>query len=277
MGFEYFGTILEPYGTPAMVLDLDPSVTVLKMKEAGIEKAFLLALNAPAYNTHIPNEYVSQVVCDYPDMFIGFASVNPHKGIHAAKELEFAYKELGMRGVKLGGIYQMFNPSDPVAFPVYAVAQDLGMPIVFHQAWTRLQQAPVKYMHPDLLDDVALAFPELHLIIAHIGIPWQVDALHLAAKHPNVYVDISARDEVSYGGGLTQLFKDLVLARNLMILDKVLFGSDLPWTQPAKFLEQVRNINIYAEIVGEPPLTEQEINNILGGNAEKMLNQLGIL
>jgi len=250
---------------------------VIKLEKAGIEKACLLALNSPAFNTHIPNEYVSEIVRTYPDLFIGFASVNPHNGIEAGKELEYAYSKLGMRGVKLGGIYQMFNPADPVAFPVYTVAQDLGMPIVFHQAWTRLRSAPVKYMHPNLLDEVALAFPDLRLIIAHVGIPWQVDALHLAAKHPNVYVDISARDEVSYGGGLVQLFRDLVLAKNLMILDKVLFGSDLPWTQPEAYLNQVKNINLFSDKVGETPLTKSEIDGILGGNAYKMLHKVGIL
>jgi predicted TIM-barrel fold metal-dependent hydrolase len=268
---------LEPYGTSVKVLDLDPVVTVKKMEEAGIDKACLLALDAPAHNTHIPNEYVAGIVQEFPEKFIGFASVDPHKGKHAADELEYAYKVLGMRGLKLGGIYQMYHPADPIAFPVYAKAQELGMPIVFHQAWTRMREAPMKWMHPELLDDVALAFPDLRIILAHIGIPWQVEALHLAAKQPNVYVDISARDAVGYGGGLVQLFRDLVLARNLMIMDKVFFGSDFPWTDPVTYLEQVRNINQFGAKVDESPLTSEEIKMITGDNALKMLGELEIL
>jgi len=275
--YSIWRTILEPYGTPASVLDLDPSVTVAKMREAGVHKACLLALNAPPLRTHIPNEYVAGIVRDYPDLFIGFASVDPNGGRQAADELEHAYRDLGMRGVKLGPVYQMFHPSDPVVFPVYAKAQELGMPILFHQAWTRLREAPMKWMHPALLDDVALAFPELRIIIAHIGLPWQVEALHLAAKHPHVYVDISARDEPSYGGGLVQLFRDMSLARTLMIMDRVLYGSDLPWTHPPTFLKQVRNINDYAEKAGEPPFSPTEIDMVLGVNAEKMLRELNIL
>jgi predicted TIM-barrel fold metal-dependent hydrolase len=274
---KIFGTILEPYGTSVKVLDLDPVVTVKKMEEAGIDKACLLALDAPAHNTHIPNEYVAGIVQEFPEKFIGFASVDPHKGKHAADELEYAYKVLGMRGLKLGGIYQMYHPADPIAFPVYAKAQELGMPIVFHQAWTRMREAPMKWMHPELLDDVALAFPDLRIILAHIGIPWQVEALHLAAKQPNVYVDISARDAVGYGGGLVQLFRDLVLARNLMIMDKVFFGSDFPWTDPVTYLEQVRNINQFGAKVDESPLTSEEIKMITGDNALKMLGELEIL
>ena len=113
--------------------------------------------------------------------------------------------------------------------------------------------------------------------MAHIGLPWQVDALHVAAKHPHVYVDISARDAPAYGGGFAALFRELSLARTLMMLDKVLYGSDFPLAHPPTFLNQIRNINDYAEAVGEEPLTTEEINMILGGNTERMFRELSIL
>jgi len=269
--------ILEPYGTPVSVLDLDPLKIVAHMRAAGVNRACLLALNARPLRTHIPNEYVAEVAAQYPELFIPFASVDPTMGLDAAEELERAYTELGMRGVKLAPCYQMYHPADPIAFPVYAKAQELGMPILFHQAWTRMREAPMKYQHPALLDDVALAFPQLRIIIAHVGLPWQTDALHLAARHPHMYVDISARDEPSYGGGIAALFKELALARTLMILDKVLYGSDLPWTDPATYISQIRNINDYADSTGEPPLSSEEIQAILGGNAERMFRELNML
>jgi predicted TIM-barrel fold metal-dependent hydrolase len=274
--YDIWREALEPYGTPVEVLEQEPVDIVRKMQEAGVTKACLLALKAPAWRTVIPNEYVAGIVAEHPDLFIGFASVDPNMGLEAADELERAYEDLGMRGVKLAPCYQMYHPLDPVAFPVYDRAQELGMPILFHQAWTRIREAPMKWAHPMLLDDLALAFPELRIILAHVGLPWQVDALHLAAKHPNVYVDISARDAPSYGGGYSALAEELLLARTLMILDKVLYGSDCPWTDPATYVEQIQSINKYAGQLGEP-LSSDEVEMILGGNAERMLGELDIL
>jgi predicted TIM-barrel fold metal-dependent hydrolase len=274
--YKIWRNMLEPYGTPVSVLDIDPAVVTRLLREAGVDRACLLALDARAWKTHIPNDYVASVVKTAPDLFIGFASVDPNMGQEAADDLEYAYYELGMRGVKLAPCYQMYHPADPVAFPTYAKAQELGMPILFHQAWTRMREAPMKYQHPVLLDDVALAFPELRMILAHIGLPWQVDALHLAAKHPHVYVDLSARDAPSYGGGFRALLGELQMARTLMILDKVLYGSDYPLADPRVFLNQIRNLNEYAG--GEiGPLTAEETAMILGGNAARMFRELNIL
>ena len=275
--YDIWRNMLEPYGTPVDVLDIDPVDVVERMREAGVDRACLLALNVPAWKTHIPNDYVAEIVAEYPHLFIGFASVDPNMGQQAADELEDAYRELGMRGLKLAPCYQMYHPADPIAFPVYAQAQELGMPVLIHQAWTRMREAPMKWQHPILLDDVALAFPELRIIIAHVGLPWQVDALHLAAKHPHVYVDVSARDLPNYGGGFRALFQELSLARTLMILDKVLYGSDFPLTHPATYLDQIKNINQYAEEAGEPPLSQEEIDMLVGGNAERLFRELNIL
>jgi len=275
--YAIWSNMLEPYGTPVDVLDIDPVDIVERMREADVEKACLLALDARAWKTHIPNDYVAEIVAEHPHLFIGFASVDPNMGQEAADELERAYHELGMRGVKLAPCFQMYNPADPIAFPVYAKAQELGMPILIHQAWTRMREAPMKWQHPILLDDVALAFPDLRLIMAHVGLPWQVDALHLAAKHPHVYVDVSARDLPSYGGGLKALFQELSLARTLLILDKVIYGSDYPLTHPATYLNQIKNINEYADQVDEPPFSPEEIDMLVGGNAESIFRELNIL
>lgn len=274
--YTIWRNMLEPYGTPVSVLEIDPEVVVKLVREAGLDKACLLALDARAWKTHIPNDYVASIVKQYPDLFIGFASVDPNMGSEAAADLDYAYHKLGLRGLKLAPCYQMYHPADPIAFPTYAKAEALGMPILIHQAWTRMREAPMKWQHPVLLDDVAMAFPKLRIILAHIGLPWQVDCLHLVAKHPHLYVDISARDAVSYGGGLKALFQELKLAKTLMILDKVIYGSDYPLADPRRYLDQIRNINAYAGPDDEP-FTPQEIDLILGGNAERLFKELNIL
>ena len=275
--YQIWRNMLEPYGTPVSVLDIKPDEVVRLMWEAGVDKACLLALDARAWKTHIPNDYVASVVAQEPDLFIGFASVDPNMGKEAADDLAYAYHKLGLRGLKLAPCYQMYHPADPVAFPVYAKAEELGMPILIHQAWTRMREAPMKWQHPVLLDDVALAFPDLRIILAHIGLPWQVDALHLAAKHPHVYVDVSARDVPSYGGGFSALFNELQMAKTLSILDKVLYGSDYPLAHPPTFLNQIRHLNDYAPASGSTPLTPAEIDLILGGNCERLFRELNIL
>ena len=147
--YKIWRTMLEPYGTPVDVLDIDPENVLALMQECEIDKACLLALNAPAWKTHIPNEYVAEIVGQKPDLFIGFASVDPNMGQEAADDLAYAYHELGLRGVKLAPCYQMFDPTDPVVFPTYAKAQELGMPILIHQAWTRIREAPTEVAASD--------------------------------------------------------------------------------------------------------------------------------
>src|SRR5262249_16539572 len=108
---------------------------------AAVERAIVFGIQARATGFWIPNDYVAQYVRSHPEKLIGFASVDPADG-GAAEELTRAVRELGLRGVKLGPIYQNVHPHDPRIYRVYRAAADLGIPMLIHQGATYPRNAP---------------------------------------------------------------------------------------------------------------------------------------
>ncbi len=182
------------------------------------------------------NDYVAEVVRQYPDVFIGFASVDPWKGRLALHELERAVTQLGLRGLKLHPITQAFFPNDERFYPLYALAQDLGIPVMFHTGHTGIGAGTpggtglrLKYSRPIYLDDVAADFPRLTIIGAHPSWPWQDEMLSVCLHKANVYIDLSGWSPKYFQPSLIQY-------ANTLLQDKVLFGSDFPVISPERWL-----------------------------------------
>ena len=111
-------------------------------------------------------------------------SVNPSKP-DVWEEVERA-RELGLVGVKLGANYQNFDPLEPRALAIYERAQSYGLPIMFHQGTSPVRDAPIKLSHPLLMDEIAIRYPDLKIIMAHVGHPWQVDACVVSPETASV-------------------------------------------------------------------------------------------
>jgi len=197
---------------------------------------------------YIGNDYVAGVARQYPDQFIGFASVDPWKGAWAVNELERAVKELGLRGLKLHPTTQAFYPNDPRFYPLWAKCVELGIPIISHSGQTGVgARTPggggykLKYAHPMLLDDVAADFPDLTIIMAHPAVPWQEEQLAVAMHKANVYIDLS--------GWSPKYFRPiLVQYMGSLLQDKVLFGSDYPVLMPERWLSDFEKLEIKPEV-----------------------------
>ena len=125
-----------------------------------------------------------------PERLVGVASVDP-TAPHSPEVLEHAVTELDFRAVKLSGAYQNFNPAEPRHDALYAKAQELGIPIFWHVSTTFFAISPLRWSKPGLLDQVAQRFPDLRMVICHLGHPWITDAVMVMRKHRNVYGDIS--------------------------------------------------------------------------------------
>jgi uncharacterized protein len=195
---------------------------------------------------------------------VGFMSVDPmHPG--ALEEMARAH-ELGLRGLKLGPIYQGFHPLDGRAFAVYAKAAALRLPILIHQGTTFPRLAPLKVANPLLLEDVALAFPELRIVIAHMGHPWMAETIVLIRKHPNLYADISALHYRPW-----QFYNGLILALEYGVQDKLLFGSDWPFATPAETAAGLRSINRFTEGTALPRVPDDVIEQIIGRDSLALL------
>jgi len=160
----------------------------------------LLAWDAETYTGLPPvsNDYVASVVRRFPERFVGFASVDPHKGHAAVEELERAVRELGLVGLKLHPVAQNFRPDDDRFYPLFAKAAELGIPVLIHTGNTGLGAGTpggmgmkLERARPIYLDTLAAEFPELTIVGAHPSWPWQDEMIMIALHKSNVYIDLS--------------------------------------------------------------------------------------
>jgi predicted TIM-barrel fold metal-dependent hydrolase len=220
------------------------------------------------------NDYIAAVIRADPQHFIGFASVNPaFRGAAAATaELERAVTELGLAGVKLYPMYQHWAANDrELAFPVYAKAADLGIPVMIHQAGSTRIDAKLELGRPALLDDIGREFRDLRVIIAHCGLPWVDEALFLLTKHPNFYAELSYLIAT-----LTRRDLFLLLHRcepAFVPLEKIFFGTDYPGFlyDPVKLRDKLMTVNQEAAAVSLPPIPEHKLLGIMGAHLAAVL------
>lgn len=244
---------------------LTPAGLRAALQTSGIDFAVALAEVSPITTGVATNEYTIDLVRQanaLPDppsgpagRLIPFASINPFIDGDLAARLEQLILVEGFRGLKLYPVYQYHYPNDPRLYPLYAVAQDLGIPILIHTGSSVFRGARIKYGDPLLLDDVAIDFPDLTLLMAHGGRPfWYEQAFWMARRHPNVFLEISglpAQKLLSYFPRLEE------------IADKFVYGSDWPGNPDLR-----RNIDAVLEL----PLRDESKAGILGENAARLLH-----
>ena len=223
---------------------------------AGVDKAIVFGLRAHHSGLWVPNEYIAHYAQSHPDKIIGFGAIDP--AVDPIEQTLDDILRLKLRGVKLGPIYQNIHPTDPRMLEVYQFCQSHQLPVLIHQGTTFVRTGPLKYALPILLEDVAIEFPELRMIIAHLGHPWIAETLVLIRKHPHLYSDISALHYRPW-----QFYNALIMAKEYGVLNKLLFGSDYPFTTPEAQMDGLRNINHFAEGTNLPRLTGDEIESLI--------------
>jgi uncharacterized protein len=204
------------------------------MREGGIDATVVLGLVACDIDLDIPNEYIAGLVENDPQHVVGFGSVDPNDP-HAVDKVNYAARDLGLKGIKLSPPYQGFHPHSPEAWKVYEAIADNGMAMTFHQGGVFLRSGFLEYAYPALLDKVARTFRDTKIIIAHAGQPWAFETQAVMFKNPNVFTDLSAR----YGRPhqLATILRGLL---DYGVQDRVLFGSDFPIYTPAECIEKFR-------------------------------------
>lgn len=216
--------------------------------------------------TIVANEEIKKIVDLAPDRFIGFASVDPRRP-DAVQVLEHAFGELGLMGLKLHPSKQRFFPYEDMLKPVYEVCLKYNKPIMFHAGMSWQPDAPAKYSHPLHFEDVAIAYPELRMCLAHFGWPWIHETVMLLLKYPNVYTDTSllhmdnAKD--FYEQVFTRNMGPLWIERNLE--DKVMFGTNAPRFRAKRLLPALEGLHF----------REKTLQKILGLNALKFIGLEG--
>lgn len=196
----------------------------------------------------VPNSAVIDLALANPDVIIPFASLDPTRGPEAVREAKRLVAEGHIRGLKLHPPLQQFSPNDPLAYPLYEVFAEAKLPVLFHTGHSGIGTGMpggggvrLKYGHPMLIDDVAVDFPDLPIILAHPSFPWQDEAISVCLHKPTVYIDLSGWSPKYFSPTLVQY-------ANTLLKHKVLFGTDYPLITPDRWLADFEKIAIKDEV-----------------------------
>jgi len=213
----------------------------------------------------VPNDFVAGFVARAPERLIGFMSLDPNEP-GWKDDFDHSRQDLHLRGVKLGPIYAGFDPADPKLDWLYANCVKHNLPVLSHMGTSFVRFGPLAWSRPILIDAVASRFADLKIVIAHLGHPWEGEAIAVIRKHPNVYADVSA-----LWGRPWQFYNSMVLAQEYGVLHKLLFGSDYPFTTPAGSLEGLRAINRFTKGTDLPCVSLPAIEEIIHRDAIYLL------
>jgi len=231
-----------------------------------VDKAIVLAYRSDNEGVNIPNDYVASYVKEHKEKLIGFMALDPND-THLVEEMERSFHVLKLKGIKISAIDQAFHPMDERMMAVYEFAEKNGLPILTHCGTTFARVAPLKYGNPILFEDVAYKFPDLKLIMAHMGHPWGEDTMALIRKQPNIYADVSALIYRPY-----QLYNFMITFSEWGVLHKLLFGSDFPVATPKETIDGLLKVNDIVEGSKLPKVPLDEIENIIHRSSLKLLN-----
>ncbi|HEX9858179.1 MAG TPA: amidohydrolase family protein [Paracoccaceae bacterium] len=208
------------------------------------------------------NEEVAALAAENADVLIPFASIDPHKGRSGAREARRLISDFGIRGFKFHPTMQGFYPNDRMAWPLYEAIAEAGAIALFHTGQTGVGSGMrggngmrLKYSNPMHLDDVAVDFPDMPIVLAHPSFPWQEEALAVAQHKPNVYIDLS--------GWSPRYFPEILIRyANTILKKKMLFGSDWPMIAPERWLADFETIAIKDEV--RPMILKDNAIRLLG-------------
>lgn len=234
---------------------IDPESLVRLYRSQGIDYAVVLAEVTPLTTGVSSNEFVGEF-CTGVEELVAFCSPNPYLDRDLAGSVGRLIDRYGFRGIKVYPSYLPISPSDSRLYPLYGLAQEAGLPVMFHTGVSIFPGSRLKYAHPLLLDDVAVDFPELRIVLAHGGRDlWFAEAFTLARSHEHVYLEVS--------GLPPQRLLDY-FPRLTTLAGKVIFGSDFP---------VVRDLAANIDAVRRLPLPDGFADDMLGTTA---LDLLGI-
>lgn len=219
----------------------------------------------------ITNEEVAEEAARHSDVLIPFASVDPMRGRMGAREVRRLVKDYGIKGFKFHPSAQEFYPNDRQAHLVYEAIAEAGLPAIFHSGQTGVGAGMpggggvrLKFSDPMFLDDVAVDFPTMPIVIAHPSFPWQENALAVATHKPNVYIDLSGWSPKYFPPILVQYM-------NGMLKDKMLFGSDFPVLTPDRWIEDFERLDIKSQV--RPLVMKQNAIKLLGLDRHPVLGR----
>ena len=209
----------------------------------------------------VRNEEILEVAAANPDVLIPFASVDPNRP-NAVGEVRRLIRDTAVRGFKFHPNVQAFFPNDRAFYPIYEAIEEAGLPALFHTGHSGIGTGlpggggiRLKYSNPMHVDDVAVDFPALKIVLAHPSFPWQDEAISVALHKQQVYIDLS-------GWSPKYFPPQLVRYANTQLRDRVLFGSDFPLITPDRWLADFAQADFKDEV--RPLVLKENAARLLG-------------
>ena len=225
----YFGNDAQPFTVAAMA-------DYYRQRNMAFVVFTVDAISVTGHEPVPSNDEIARLAAEHADVAIPFASIDPARGKAGVREAERLITELGVRGFKFHSNMQGCYPNDPTAYPLYEVLEGHRVPALFHTGHTGVGAGVrggggirLKHSNPMFVDDVAVDFPDLPIVLAHPSFPWQDEAISVCLHKPNVYIDLSGWSPKYFPANLVQY-------ANTLLKDKMLFGSDFPLITPDRWL-----------------------------------------
>ena len=219
--------------------------------------AVVFGLQARATGWNIPNDAVAAHVALAPERLLFFAAIDP-AAPDFMDELEHCHRDLGAVGVKLAPLYQGIEPLDPRCRDVYRYCEHHALPILFHVGTSFTGGTLLDTSRPVHFDAIAVNFPEVRMVLAHLGHPWEGETIAVIRRHRHVFADLSALYYRPW-----QFYNSMRLLVEYRTDHKVLFGSDFPFTTTGSSLDGVRNVNAILAQSGLPPIPANVVEGII--------------
>jgi predicted TIM-barrel fold metal-dependent hydrolase len=232
---------------------------------AHCDRVVVFAIDAPFTGIRGSQETVAAFCQEHPK-FQGWCSVDPNRP-DAIDRLRYCANDLKLKGLKLGPIYQNFDPSDPKYLPFFREAEKLGLPINWHQGTSFVRTGPLKYSNPILLEDIAIACPDLRMAISHMGHPWESECVVLIRKHPNLFANTSA---LHYRP--LRHYQAFMTALEYGVEHKLVFGSDFPSATPEQAIAGLWKVNDIVKGTPFPKFPDEAIHAIIHDNWKRFVS-----
>jgi hypothetical protein len=194
------------------------------------------------------NEDVLDAAVANPDVLIPFASIDPRRGGEGVAEARDLVEGGMVKGFKFHPNLQQFHPNDPSVYPLYEVLAEAGSIALFHTGHSGIGTGlpggggiRLKYSNPMDVDDVAVDFPDLRIVLAHPSFPWQDEALSVAMHKNQVFIDLS-------GWSPKYFPPQLVRYAGSMLRNQILFGTDYPLIDPERWLADFDGLELPYEV-----------------------------
>lgn len=228
---------------------------------AAMEIAYKVIIFSPRYGDSVgiqgEDSTVIKAIQRYPDKFVGFAYFDPRED-GAMEKLKTVIEDYGLQGVKYGPIYNGVPLDDPRMDPLYHYCIQKDLPLTLHMGTTFAHNSPLELGRAIHADPIAQKYPDLKIILAHMGHPWYEECIAVIRKNSNVYAEVSALFYRPW-----QYYNILITAQEYLVTDKIFFGTDYPFTTLEESISGLKNINQLVEGSNLPRVTDETVDRIL--------------